>query len=161
MSAKAAFSAFLADQAISICVPADRSVRYSSETSQPMQLYGAGVGMLQQCSWLGTQAPGCHTNRSCYFSGSQKSWQFLAMIFKSQLALQKVLVVFKTKSNLDSSVLAAGELCKVFDLLALGLKRVYLRQWFLHYWKAMYRNLSATSRPLFSWLPSCSVLRWH
>lgn len=124
MSAKAAFSAFLADQAISICVPADRSVTYSSETSQPMQLYGAGVGMLQQCSWLGAQAPGCHTNRSCYFSGSRKSWRFLAMIFKSQLGLQKVLVVFKTKSNSDSSVLAAGEFCKVFDLLALGLKRV-------------------------------------
>lgn len=56
MSAKAAFSAFLADQAISIYVPADRSVMYSSETSQPTQVDGAGVGMLRQCSCLGLRA---------------------------------------------------------------------------------------------------------
>lgn len=50
MSAKAIFSAFLADQAISTYVPVDQSVMYSSEISQPLPEYGAGVGMLQQCS---------------------------------------------------------------------------------------------------------------
>lgn len=87
---------FLANPTMSISLPADQSIMCSLEMSQPLLEYGAGLGMLQQCSALGCGAADSQESSHHYFSCSQKTWKLSATVLKYQLGLQGVLVIFKT-----------------------------------------------------------------